>query len=266
MAKLSTIKRNDSRFYVNKETGEKVPGVTSIVDMIPKPFLMYWAAKMAAEYTVDNIGSVVQLLLDGQRDVAVDAVKGAPRRSTGDAAKVGTAVHDYFEQYARGTPPKRVPLDVQPFADHIAEFHDRYQPEYLYLEQAVWSESHNYAGSFDWIARIGDEIVIGDTKTTRSGVHAEVALQLAAYRHADKIVTQAGDEEPVPAINAGGVFHLRPEGWKLVPVRTDRVVFDHFLSLRHTFDWVKSLSGDVLGDPDYDSTAELSTGSQRRAK
>ena len=265
MARLTTIKRNDSRFYVDRETKERVPGVTSIVDMIPKPFLMYWAAKMVAEWTADNIGSYVQLLIDGQRDAAVDSAKAAPRRSTGDAAKVGTAVHDYFEQYARGEAPKRVPLEVQPFARHVAEFHDRYQPEYLHIEDTVWSDQHRYAGSFDWVAKIDGQLVMGDTKTTRSGVHAEVALQLSAYAHADKVITQSGEEVDVPPVEAGAVFHLRPEGWKLVPVRIDDEVFSHFVALRKTFDWVKSLSGEVLGDADYDSQAGTTTGSQRRA-
>lgn len=265
MARLTTIKRNDSRFYVDRETGERVPGVTSIVDMVPKPFLQFWAAKLVAEWAADNIGSYVQLLIDGQREAAIDAAKSAPRRSVSEAAAVGTKVHDYFEQYARGDAPKRVPVDVQPYARHIAEFHDRYQPEYLHLEDTVWSSTHRYAGSFDWIARIDGEIVLGDNKTTRSGVHAEVALQLSAYAHADKLITQSGDEVEVPPVDAGAVFHLRPEGWKLVPVRIDREVFEHFLALRRTFDWVKSLSSGVIGDPDYDSQAGQSTGSQRRA-
>ena len=78
MARLTTIKRNDSRFYVDRETGERVPGVTSIVDMIPKPFLQFWAAKLVAEWTADNIGSFVHMLIDGQREAAIDPAKSAP--------------------------------------------------------------------------------------------------------------------------------------------------------------------------------------------
>lgn len=264
MAKLSTIKRGDSRFYVGPD-GKKVPGVTSILNMLPKPFLQFWSAKVVAEWCADNVGAFTQLLINGEREAALNLAKGAPRRSTNDAAKIGTAVHDYFEQYARGNPPKRVPLEVQPFADHIKDFHDRYQPEYLFLEETVWSDTHDYAGSFDWIAKIGDEIVMGDTKSTRSGVHAEVSMQLSAYAFGDKLILQDGSEVDVPKVDAGAVFHVRPEGWKLVPARVSRGVFDHFLSLRHTFDWVNGLENNVLGDPDYDSQAQMSTGSQRRA-
>lgn len=264
MAKLSTIKRGDSRFYVGPD-GKKVPGVTSILNMLPKPYLQFWSAKMVAEWCADNAGSFLQLLLNGEREAALKVAKGAPRRSTGEAARIGTAVHDYFEQYARGQAPKKVPLEVQPYADHIQEFHDRYQPEYLYLEETVWSDSHDYAGSFDWIAKIGDEIVMGDTKSTRSGVHPEVAMQLSAYAFGDKLILQDGSEAEIPKVNAGAVFHVRPEGWKLVPARVSKEIFEHFLSLRRTFDWVNGMENRVLGDPDYDSQAQTSTGSQRRA-
>lgn len=265
MAKLSTIKRGDTRYYVNAE-GEKVPGVTSIINQLPKPFLAGWAAKVVAEWCADNAGSFLQLLINGERDSALQLAKGAPRRSTSDAANVGSSVHDYFELYARGDAPKRAPLDVQPFVRHIQEFHDKYQPEYLFLEDAVWSYTHDYAGSFDWIARINGEVVLGDTKTTRSGVHAEVALQLNAYANADVLIkSEDGAEVEIPKFDAAAVFHLRPEGWKLVPVRLAPEVFDHFLALRKTFDWTTSLKDQVLGDPDYDSQAATLTGTKRRA-
>lgn len=264
MAGLSTIKRQDTRFYVDPDTNEKVPGVTSVLNMVPKPFLQHWASKMTAEWCVDNAGAFVQLLINGQRQAAVDMAKGAARRSTSDAASVGTNVHDYFELYARGNAPKRPHPDVLPFVQHIEEFHDRYQPEYLFLEEAVWSDEHRYAGSFDWIAKIDGETVFGDVKTTRSGVHAEVSLQLAAYANADRIVLQDGGNADVPKADAGAVFHLRPGGWKLVPIRIDESVFSYFVVLRQVFDWVNDISKSVIGPADYDSQADESTGSQRR--
>lgn len=264
MGGLSTIKRGDSRYYVGPD-GEKYPGVTSVLNMLPKPFLQFWSAKMVAEWCADNAGAFTQLLINGEREAALQMAKSAPRRSTSGAASTGTAVHDYFEQYARGIAPKKAPLEVQPFVAHIKEFHDRYQPEYLHIEDTVWSDTHRYAGSFDWIAKIGGEVVMGDTKTTKSGVHSEVAMQLAAYTHADKIFTQDGETVDVPKIDAGAVFHLRPEGWKLVPARVDREVFEQFLHLRRTFEWVNGMEKTVLGDPDYDSQATTTTGSQRRS-
>lgn len=266
MAGLSTIKRgeNRDRYYVHPGTGEKLPGVTTILNMEPKPFLTFWAAKVVAEHAVENFGALAALAVNDKKG-AIDWLKRAPQRNTGEAADVGTLVHDYFELRAKGKAPRHVHPDVKAYVQHIEEFFERYEPEFLHLEDAVISETHKYAGSFDWIAKIGDEIVIGDNKTTRSGVHSSVGCQLSAYRHADYIVTQSGERHDIPAIDAAAVLHLRPEGWKLVPVRSDAAVFEQFLYYRATFEFKAGLDKDIVGAPDYDSQAAESTGSKRRS-
>ncbi|MEO6089270.1 MAG: hypothetical protein ABIQ18_39775 [Umezawaea sp.] len=263
MAGLTTIKRGGSRFYVHPETRVKYPGVTSIIDMLPKPFLTFWASKLAAEWASDNIGAVVQLLVNGQRQAAIDVIKNASRRFVHEAADTGTEVHSLFEKRARGQAVGRQHPEMVDYLRHIDAFLDRYQPRFLHIEDTVWSDTHRFAGSFDWIAEIEGEIVLGDTKTTRSGVHDAVALQLSAYRNADKIITATGEDVEIPAIAAHAVFHVRPEGGKLVPVRADAAVFERFLTMRDVFDWVTEESKTVIGDPVYDST--ISTGSERRA-
>lgn len=265
MPPVKTIKRGDSRFYVNPDnTDEKVPGVTSILNMIPKPFLTFWAAKVVAETAIDTIGEMVGLAMK-DRQGAIDFLKAAPRRSTSGSADIGTEVHNLFEKLARGEDVKRVHPDYVPFVQHIEEFNAKYQPEYLYVEEAVWSDTHKYAGSFDAIVRIEGETVMLDAKTTKSGVHSEVALQLSAYSYADRLVLQDGTTADIPKIDAGAVLHLRPEGWQLVPARVDQDVYNGFLVCRQMFDVVNSLMKNVLGDPVYDSRAATSTGSQRRA-
>jgi hypothetical protein len=266
VAALNTIKRGDSRFYVDPESGEKAPGVTSILGMLPKGFLPYWYAKVVAEAAVDNIGPLVGLAMN-DKSGAVDYLKGAPRRFTKTAADIGSDAHDVFERLARGEnlPLDRIHPDIRPFAKHFMEFLAEVQPEFLFLEDAVWSDTHNYAGSFDAIARIGGEVVMIDWKTTRSGVHEEVALQLAAYGHADRIVrADTGESVPVPHIEAAAVLHVRPEAWKLVPVRYSQELFDMFLTLRRVFDWEREMKKGVIGRP-VASGGELVTGTQRRA-
>lgn len=170
--KVNTIKRGGSRFYVEPETGEKVPGVTSIIGMLPKEFLRYWASKEVAQTAVDEIGTIVQMVL---RDpsAAVDHLKKAPDRNTRKAADTGTAAHDLFERMAKGEPVGRVHPDLEPFVRHFDEFLTVAQPEYHFMEETVWSDKHSYAGSFDAFATIQGERVWLDNKTTRSGIHEE---------------------------------------------------------------------------------------------
>lgn len=262
--KISTISRGGARLYVHPETREKVPGVTSIVGMLPKSFLKFWAAKSVAEFAVDNLGDVVNIAMR-DRDAAVDLLKRAPDRDTKKAAEIGSEVHDVFEQIAIGKPPRRLHPDIQVYAAHFQEFMEEFEPEFVFMEETVWSEKHSYAGSFDVLGRIGGELVIGDWKTTRSGVHEEVALQLSAYRHADYIIRPDGSRVPMPQVEGGFVLHVRPEGWGLYPIRCDEVIFEKFLSLREVFDWERDMKANVVGDPINTNPNRTKRGPRTRA-
>lgn len=248
--KVATIKRGGSRFYVNPDTGEKVPGVTSVLNMLPKEFLKFWAAKVVAEVAVDQAGSWIGLALNGDPQGAIDYLKRAPMRDTGGAAARGTEAHDIFEKMSLGEKVGRIHPDMEPYRDHFQEFLDTFQPEFLAMEGTVWSDTHGFAGSFDWIARIGDDVVIGDNKTTRSGVHAEVCIQLNTYAAADYILDPDGTQTPLPDITAAAVFHVRPEGWNLVPVVYDpELILPFFLALKKVMEWDKEVSKTVIGKP-----------------
>ena len=247
--KIDTIKRSGSRFYVEPTTGEKVPGVTSILNGLPKPFLQYWSAKMVAQFAVDNFSAYSSLIMNGQKQAAIDLLKAAPRRYTTERANIGSDAHDLFERMGRGEDVTgTVHPDLQGYVDRFNEFLDAFQPNFLMQEETVWSNTHRYAGSFDAIAEIGGEIVVIDHKTTKA-VYAEVGLQLAAYRYADHIVRPDGNTVPLPkGITGGAVLHIHPDKYELIPMRCDEAVFEHFLTLRAQFEW-DDFSKTVVGKP-----------------
>ena len=264
--KINTIKRGGSRFYVDPtDATVKVPGVTSVVGMLPKDFLRYWAAKEVAQTAVDELGTLVSMVL---RDpsAAVDHLKKAPDRNTRKAADIGTAAHDLFERMAKGETLGRVHPDLEPFVRHFDEYLTVCKPEYHFMEETVWSDQHAYAGSFDAFATIDGERVWLDNKTTRSGIHEEVGIQLAAYRFADAIIRTDGNRVPMPKADGGAVLHVRPEGWKLVPVRCDEGLFEVFLHLREVFRYEKEIKSTVVGYPVAEGPAEGAdtTGPKRR--
>lgn len=260
--KVNTIKRGDARFYVEPESGVKYPGVTSVLNTLPKPFLKFWAAKMVAEEAVDNFGALATILTSGSstsREMAVDMLKRAPDRNTKAAADIGTAAHDIFERMAKGETIGRVHPDLEPYRQNYDNFLNVVQPEFLHLEETVWSDEHRYAGSFDALAIIEGETIWLDNKTTRSGIHAEVGLQLAAYRNAKHILRPDGTRTPNVKGDGAAVFHVRPEGWSLTPVRADDEVFEMFLNIRKVFEYDKTMSGTIIGQPVASGTLEGAT-------
>ena len=265
--KINTIKRGGARLYVHPTTGQKAVGVTSVLNNLPKPFLQYWRAKVVAEFAVDNAGTLTQMLLDGAaegrdpllaRKATVDWLKNAPQRDTGKAAETGTNVHDICEALARGETVRRVHPEYQPYVDRYKAFLDEYQPEFLFIEDTIWNEEHGYAGLFDAIAKLDGRTVVLDLKTTRSGVHAEVALQLAAYARGDYILrlqepadvadASAGVEYlKLPKIDGAAVVHLRPDESSITPIDIGDDVFDMFVTLMGVRRWEQDLSKRVLG-------------------
>ena len=270
---MRTMKRGNSRYYIHPETGAKAVGVTSVVNMLPKDFLKFWAAKVTAEAAVDNIAETIGLVAKGQRESAIDLLKRSHMRNLDTASVKGTEVHAMTEDVDNlGGIPARIHRDLLPYARGYLAFREETEAEIVEVETSIWSTEHNYSGTLDRSLRIpesafanmeappswyeGPELpILGDVKTTRSGVHAEVAIQLSAYRSADqKMVLNAAEgtfhpEVWEPHSMTGLVIHLRPDSWKLVPVAIGPDVFEIFVNLLSVFRWEKELKDEVLYPP-----------------
>jgi hypothetical protein len=246
--KIRFITRDDHRLYIHPQTGEFIPGVTSIINNLPKPFLKPWGQKLVAEEAVNKFDQLSRVR-EADPQVAIDWLKKAPDRFTGQASRYGKIAHSYFEELALGAvvDASSEPEDVRLMVDQYKDFLDTIQPEPILLEEGVWHPELNYAGTFDAIYRFnnpdlimtdsfGNEMpLVGigwcDNKTTRSGLHAEVGLQLAAYRHAPYVLAADGTAlKNNPGDFALGI-HVRPEGWELIPVEAGLEEFEVFKTL-----------------------------------
>jgi hypothetical protein len=228
--KIETVYRGGSRYYIHPETGESVPGVTSILNMEPKPFLTGWAAKLAAELAVASIDVLPEMVKNDPAGT-IDYLKGASARFTKAAGNTGTAAHGIFERLALGETVGDVGEEMEPYRRHFADFLDTIQPTFHHVEATVWNSTHSYAGSFDSIATMLGAVAIVDNKTTRSGVHDSVAW-LAAYRHAEVLLEDSGRMLPMPSTDGAVVVHVRPEGWAVYPVDAGEESFADFLAMR----------------------------------
>jgi hypothetical protein len=289
---VKTTQRGGSRFYVDHETRISVPGVTSVLNMTPKPFLQRWAAKLVAETAVDSFDFLDRMVETAGKAAAVDHLKNAPFRYTKLRANVGSDAHDMFERMIRGEGRLRdrdafgqflvrVHPDMEPYRRNFAEFLDAVNPELVRAEDIAWSDTHAYAGSFDAIIRVWLDadgkpdptrsatsepaLLIVDWKTSKA-TYPDVALQMSAYSNADKLIDPDGNVDPMPDFDGAAVLHITPDEWSFKPVRIDQEVFEIFLALRKVFDWDRTLSKEVLGRPlSASHYGRLVTGTQRRA-
>lgn len=202
--------------------GKRTTSVTTILSGgIPKPMLVGWAARVAAEYAVANPGATLE------------EIKDAPTRERDKAGIRGTAVHSLAEEIIHGRPVS-VPEELYPYVDGYVRFLDRFHVNPVLTERTVAHRGMGYAGRFDAIVELpglhGCEPVMLDLKTS-NGVYRETKAQCAAYSLADFYVedNDPATEIQLPEIQASYVAHVTPEGTFLHPLARDRAeLLEHF--------------------------------------
>ncbi|MFE0447358.1 hypothetical protein [Streptomyces fungicidicus] len=276
---IRTTKKGGARFYVNPATRMMYPGVTSILNMQPKTFLGYWRSKMTAELAVKSFPFLQEMVETAGEEAAVAYLKGAADRYTKARASLGSEAHIIFERIIRGEDVGRQRQDLEPYRLNFLEFMEVVRPELVSAEDIAWSDTHEYAGSYDIIMRVRlspdaeghlvpDHVngkwylLIGDWKTSKD-TYPDVALQMAAYAHADKLIAPNGAERPVPEFDGAAVLHITDTAWAFKPVQADAEVFSYFLALRKMFNWDRTLAKDVIGRP-IASGGRTVTGTERR--
>lgn len=189
--------------------------VTSAMKSLAKPFLVGWAAKMAAECAVEDHAIIAAMLEKGDKTAALNHIKQARYRDAGGKGDRGTIVHSAIEAYVEGKKidldhvqseleekavPERLWKATYKMIDGVAEFLFDTEPEILWSESTVYSREHGYAGTADLIAKVkigrSKLPAVIDVKTGKS-IYNEVAMQLTAYGRADFVGLDDGTEVPL---------------------------------------------------------------------
>lgn len=228
------------RIYRHPITGEEVPAVSTVIGMINKPFLVPWAAKMAAQYAVDNWDELSGYYPDSR----VAQIKNAHQAYADDKAAIGDMVHEAIDCFQSGK-PAAWDRKASSFMTQFVNFMMDVQPVFLETEVTVWSRRYGYAGTADWIADIGGDIVLGDNKTGKR-LYPEVGLQLAALANADFIIRPDGTEDLLPSARKLMALHIRPRSWKLTEIKHGGHCLEAFLAARKLLQWEQVYAPGVL--------------------
>lgn len=193
--------RGNSRYYTvdgdPSVEGKRFESVTTITNVLDKPALIGWAESMGISAMDSLVRDTIakfreqtgaelraDILLDQLPMLMVQA-EGASRRKKEDAADIGTETHALIEQYLDGGKPN-IPVHLDQVMDNFKAFWDNSNLEIVEAEYMVYSATHGYGGTIDFIARniLTGQRVILDWKTS-NGLYKETTLQLAAYGAAD---------------------------------------------------------------------------------
>jgi hypothetical protein len=251
---IKRIQRGRNHAYTIN--GMKAVGVTTAISKgMPKPALMYWAAKATAEEAVELLGYNPPQREEFYKDkninnqpALIDYLKKAPIRQRDDAAVRGTKVHNIAEKLTKGLSVE-VPEELVGHVESAMRFLSDWRVKPLLVEKTVGSYQWGYAGTFDLIGEVPDgRRILFDYKTGKSGIWPDVALQLAAYRWADSYVADDGLEIPLKevGIDECKAVWVRADGYDVVPLVTDATVlkaFLHVLQVAKTVDVMDAWKG-----------------------
>lgn len=162
---------------------QKVDGVTSILGIIAKPALMYWAVNQAIDHLDRNIRPGVEYD-EIQLQKLLEEAKYAHRKRSSEASNIGKIVHTWCENWIAGKKPK-LPIHVKArnACEQFLKWVEKNDIEFLHSERVVYSREGNYAGTTDFIMKTNDRIYLGDFKTSNA-IYDEYFFQTAAYQQA----------------------------------------------------------------------------------
>jgi hypothetical protein len=222
-----TGRKNHGRGHSYWIDGAKVDGVTTVISKgLPKPALVNWAARTAAELAVDKWDELA-LMTPSAR---LTAISKGPEASRNAAGVQGTRVHALAERLVAGQEVP-VPDQLAGYVDACVRFLDDFDVQPILNETSVFSRKWQYAGTLDLIAVIDGKTWLLDWKTNKSGPFGDTAFQLAAYRHAE-FTLDDGEETALPEVAECGVVWLRQDGYDLHPYHADQGVFRQFLYIQ----------------------------------
>jgi hypothetical protein len=246
--KVAGVYMNDKHQYWLNGDGP-VPSVTTILGIMDKPAVGVFKAKEAARAIYRRFSAA--RLAVGPEDEAIKWALSEADKVRDLAASFGSSVHllaDLVGNAPQGqeSDPTGFGVDesTYPYIEAYRGFLGRYSASAIVSsEKAVWSLK-GYAGTYDLLMMIEDDLWLIDIKTSGKGPYPEWGLQLAGYRWADYIVLPGSPELfPMPQIQRAGVLHLRPDlyldtGWRLIeyPI-TYALDYRSFLSALDLWRW-----------------------------
>ncbi|MBD3306560.1 hypothetical protein GF348_09290 [candidate division KSB3 bacterium] len=159
-----TTKKTKQHTVYRLSDGKRVPGTTTILGILDKPALKYWANKIGLN------GIEIRSYVDEKADI-------------------GTCAHYRIECEVKGIDPDLSiysPWTVQQSDNCMLKWWEwckGKETSFIGSEMVLVSETHKFGGTIDIYARINGELTLLDIKTSGSGIYPEMKHQTAgAYR------------------------------------------------------------------------------------
>ena len=172
--------------HIHYLDGKRATGITTILGVISKPFLIPWASKMACEYVRENLKSLDDL------EAVLEKAKNAHAQKRDAAGDVGKKVHLACEQFIKEKKEPQLDEQGMKMFAHFRKWITDNKVKVLESEKHLYSESMFLGGICDLIVEIDGQIWMADIKT--GSVSADAFAQMSAY---EMLWNEMGNKEIV---------------------------------------------------------------------
>lgn len=194
--------KRGQRYHIERPDGSTayLPSVTEILDVVSKgEALVQWAAGQERDAVVEaacalyeDVKSVQKLAKEVFASTLVARIGKvkAWRRELEKAGEIGTGAHKLIEWNTRKLlgqdPGPEPPVSDKSLWAYMAwdDWRKSVGFEPIFMEQVVWSEAHEYAGTLDAVAMVNGKRTLVDYKTAKRVYPETNFLQVAAYAKA----------------------------------------------------------------------------------
>ena len=249
---VSDVNHKYSIMLPSGETIGPLKSVTTILDVISKPALYQWYARMACEQIEQRLmviaGQNIRLTPDWITEVVAEGRK-RPKVVKDEAAELGTAAHAAFEALIKGASPI-APPEIAPAIEEFRRWLGQTKTTIVAQEVRVGSAKYKFGGRFDALGEREGKIGILEWKTA-TGLYPEFALQTAGG-YAIAV------EEQYPGTKIEWVDIARfpkksPWGTEICPVIDMAAAREGFLA---ALTLTRALKADLIGAASYSTFAE----------
>ena len=248
------VQKGSSRFY--PIDGELFPSVTTILDVIGKPALMNWAAKVEREMVLKvgcdlhvDSANIKPPMTGAAWLLTMNARLGKEKASAKELKKagdIGTQCHELIEWTLKGElmyeagPSPRISDAAQWAFMAWQDWRQAAKLKPIAVEQVVYSRTHHYAGTLDLLAEVDGVLTVIDWKTGKA-VYSEAHLQNAAYRQA---IREMGHGDPkqglivrLPKVETDPFFEV-------VKAKPEDLMFPKFLDAKSVWTWAQEMEAE----------------------
>lgn len=208
--------------HIYELDGGKYPSITTIIKIISgNPALMKWANYMG--FKRKDITKILEesasfgTLVHSNLQIIVDPNMGEPIKPK-----------DALEEYT-----------LNKIINNFNNYFKDIKYTTIFSEKTIISKELGYAGTLDWLAKVGDYLVLFDFKTSKQP-RPTMYLQLGGYAN---LLKSIGIDA-----NIGGIIIINEKGCSLHPISRDTLIYNGKM-FNLLFEFYKEWRDDI--NPDY---------------